>query len=44
MTAPMFLFCGMLYERETVPSYLRWMQDLSLVNYSYATYIINEAR
>jgi hypothetical protein len=40
----MFLFSGMLYERHSVPSYLRWMQELSLVNYSFGAYVTNEAR
>lgn len=44
LITPMILFSGMLYERQSVRPYLRWMQDLSLVNYSYATYVLNEAR
>lgn len=44
LVTPMILFSGMLYERQSVRPFLRWMQDLSLVNYSYATYVMNEAR
>lgn len=40
----MILFSGMLYERHSVRPWLRWIQDLSLMNYSFATLVMNEAR
>jgi ABC-type multidrug transport system permease subunit len=41
---PMILFSGMLYERNSVPNGLAWLQDLSIVNYGFATLIITECR
>ena len=38
----MILFSGMLYDRASVKPALVWIQDLSLVNYSFAALIINQ--
>lgn len=40
----MILFSGMLYERNSVPAGLEWLQDISLVNYGYALMVINQAQ
>ena len=39
---PMILFSGMLYERASVPMYLRWIQHISVINYGFAALVINE--
>lgn len=38
----MILFSGMLYERNSVPHSLKWIQDLSIVNYGFALLVINQ--
>jgi ABC-type multidrug transport system permease subunit len=42
LTTPMILFSGMLYERNSVPHSLKWIQDLSIVNYGFALLVINQ--
>lgn len=44
LITPMILFSGMLYERNSVPAGLEWLQDISLVNYGYALMVINQAQ
>lgn len=39
---PMILFSGMLYERNSVPPSLRWIQDISVMNYSFALMVLNQ--
>jgi ABC-type multidrug transport system permease subunit len=40
--APMIMFSGILYERNTVPVWLGWLQNLSLVNYSFSALMIQQ--
>lgn len=44
LITPMILFSGMLYERNSVPAGLEWLQGISLVNYGYALMVINQAQ
>jgi len=39
---PMILFSGMLYERHSVPEGLRWIQDISVMNYSFALLVLTQ--
>ena len=32
----------MLYERASVPLYLKWIQYISVINYGFAALVINE--
>jgi len=41
LTTPMILFSGMLYERNSVPHSMKWIQDLSIMNYGFALLVIN---
>ena len=42
LTTPMILFSGMLYERNSVPHSMKWIQDLSIMNYGFALLVIND--
>jgi ABC-type multidrug transport system permease subunit len=42
LITPMILFSGMLYERHSVPAGLRWIQDISVMNYSFALLVLNQ--
>lgn len=39
---PMILFSGMLYERYSVPAGLQWIQDISVINYSFGLLVLNQ--
>ena len=41
---PVILFSGMLYERLSVPVGLRWIQDISVLNYSCILLILNQVK
>jgi hypothetical protein len=34
-TTPMLMFSGLLYERSSIPTWLKWIEDISLVNYAF---------
>lgn len=42
LITPMILFSGMLYERSSVPRGLRWIQDISIMNYGFNALILNQ--
>lgn len=44
LVTPMVLFSGLLYDRTTVSPWLRWIQDTSLVNYTYTALVLNQCR
>lgn len=39
---PMILFSGLLYQRDTVPSWLSWIQSVSIVNYGFSAIVIQQ--
>ncbi|GAB5032116.1 abc subfamily abcg [Nannochloropsis oceanica] len=39
---PMILFSGMLYERHSVPAGLQWIQEISVINYSFGLLVLNQ--
>ncbi|TFJ86620.1 hypothetical protein NSK_002274 [Nannochloropsis salina CCMP1776] len=44
LITPMILFSGMLYERHSVPTALQWLQDISVINYSFAVLALNQVQ
>lgn len=44
ITAPMILFSGLLYDRQLVPLWLKWLEYVSIVNYGFAALILNQVR
>lgn len=38
----MILFSGLLYDRNLVPMWLRWLEKVSIVNYGFAALILNQ--
>jgi hypothetical protein len=41
---PMIMFSGILYERGSLPLYLSWMENLSIVNYGFAALMSMQVR
>lgn len=44
LTTPMILFSGMLYERNSVPHSLKWIQDLSIMKYGFVLLVIGQVK
>lgn len=42
MSTPMILFSGLLYQRGTVPSWLAWIESVSIVNYGFSAMLIQQ--
>lgn len=38
----MILFSGLLYDRQLVPLWLKWLEYVSIVNYGFAALILNQ--
>jgi hypothetical protein len=43
IVTPMILFSGLLYERNTVPVWLAWIQNFSIVNYGLSAFMIHQS-
>lgn len=41
ITIPMILFSGLLYDTQTVPRYLSWLQEVSVLRYGFAGVLSN---
>jgi ABC-type multidrug transport system permease subunit len=40
--APMIMFSGILYERQSVPVWLAWLERISLVNYAFGSLLAQQ--
>jgi hypothetical protein len=41
---PMIMFSGILYERGSLPMYLSWLENLSIVNYGFSALLSMQVR
>jgi hypothetical protein len=41
-TMPMIMFSGLLYKRDSVPPYLSWLENVSIVNYSFSALLLEQ--
>jgi hypothetical protein len=41
-TMPMIMFSGLLYKRDSVPPYLAWLENVSIVNYSFSALLVQQ--
>jgi hypothetical protein len=44
VTMPMIMFSGLLYQRDSVPSYLAWLEKISIVNYTFSALLVEQVR